>query len=110
MSFKLLKQLVTHLRQKTICPFCKIRFPEDSFFVLATSMDFLTGAGLFFIVCPKCFAQAFLFAEVTNVTAKLREENIRVQTKSAKGVTMDEILDMHNFLKTWQGDDVKELF
>lgn len=121
MPFKLLKQLISHLRRSSACPFCKTQFEEDAIFILATN-----GAepgdmcsGLFFVICPKCRAHALVMAEVTNITDRLKKQYIRIQTKAIpqsmqmqnknKGVSANEILDMHNFLKSWQGD-MKELF
>lgn len=110
MSFKLLKKIISHLRKKEVCPYCKNSFPEDLVFVLATAGDPISGTahGLFFIVCEPCHAAAFAYVEVSRVTA--RKESIRVQTKPASStISTDEILDMHNFLKDWKGD-VAELF
>lgn len=68
---------------------------------------------VFFVMCQKCHAHAFVFVEVTTLTQRLRKENVRIQTKAVPmgsgPIEMNEILDMHNFLKSWEGD-VKELF
>ncbi|MEK7524429.1 MAG: hypothetical protein AAB588_05375 [Patescibacteria group bacterium] len=112
MPFRLLKQVIGHLRRQSRCPICQSKFTEESIFVLATSMLAHNGTcnGLFFIVCPKCTSQAFVMAEVTAVMATLQEENVHFQTKPAnQKINMNEILDMHNFLKDWEGD-VTELF
>ncbi len=108
MSFKLLKFVVEHLRKTEKCPFCKSALSEDFIFVLATGMAFVDAAictnGIFYVVCEKCTAQAFVMAEVMSMT------DIRVHRKIAgQHISTNEILDMHNFLKHWQGD-VKELF
>lgn len=112
-SFKLLKKLIADLRKKERCPYCKSGFSEDFIYVLTTavSMDGAGCLGLFFVVCEKCHANAFMFVETKKLTTKWKKEFIRVQTKPAgRGISVNEVLDMHNFLKKWQGDDVRELF
>lgn len=113
MSFKMLRFIVGHLRKNNRCPFCSSQFIDESIFILATAFDGanLSCSALFFIICPKCFAQAFVMVEANNVSAdRLKKENIRVHTKpTTRSISSDEILDMHNFLKNWKGD-LKELF
>lgn len=113
MSYKLLKKIISHLRRTEKCPYCQTAFSEDYLFILTTAAS-LGGEGclgLFFVVCGKCHASAFVLVEAKSLTSKFRKEFIRVQTKSAgHGVSVNEVLDMHNFLKNWQGEDVKELF
>lgn len=67
------------------------------------------GNGLFFIICPHCFAQAFVMTEVSILNPVIKQNEIRIQTKAVPRISANEVLDMHNFLKTWQGD-VTELF
>ena len=102
MSFKLLKQAITDFRQKSRCPFCKSRFTEDSISVVASLPGRQVGEcqGLFFIICPKCSANAWLIIGVRSVTEQLR--------KTATVIGSKDITEMHNFLQTWQGD-LKEL-
>lgn len=112
MSFKLLKQVIAHLRQKSICPYCKSRFNDDSIFILATSTttDAAACNGIFFVVCPKCNASAFVAVEVSSITQKLKNQHIKMETTATPdGISTNEVLDMHNFLKSWEGD-VSELF
>lgn len=112
MPFKLLKQVTAHLLEKSLCPFCTTRFNEETIFVLASSFSAENGsfAGLFLLVCPKCHASAFSLAEASNITDKIKKEEIRISTKTTpKGISTNEILDMHNFLKNWQGN-MEELF
>ena len=111
MSFKLLKQVIAFIKKESKCPFCTGGFIDDAIFILGTSANAgpIMCSGLFFVICPKCFAQAFVMVEVTNITGELKKEFIHITTKSAQGISINEVLDMHNFLKSWEGD-VKELF
>jgi predicted nucleic-acid-binding Zn-ribbon protein len=115
MSFKLLKQVISHLKKTSKCPYCGSGFSEDFLYILATGVTQGPdgGHGLFFVMCPKCHAHAFVFVEVTMITARLKKEHIRIHTKPAPmpsgQIDVNEILDMHNFLKNWEGD-MKELF
>ncbi|MBI2453669.1 hypothetical protein HYV58_00650 [Candidatus Peregrinibacteria bacterium] len=104
MPFKILKKVVSHLRKTSRCPECGSGFPEDMIFVLATSTFMQSGScsGLFFLACPSCPAQSFVFMEMG--------DEIRIETKpTSRKITANEVLDMHNFLKEWEGD-VKDLF
>ena len=107
MSFKLLKNIINYLRRKSACPYCKTQLQEDTIFVIAAAVDPLNGKmnALFFVVCSnqECMAPALLFVEA------LRKDIRVTSTPMKKGVTINEILDMHNFLKDWKGD-IKELF
>lgn len=117
MSFQLLKKIINDLKKSEKCPFCTSGFDENLIFVLATSADPSTMSynGLLLIVCPQCNCQLFGLIEARNITANLRsnqlkKEFIKIQTKPVPhGINTNDILDMHNFLKTWKGD-VKELF
>lgn len=112
MPLKLIKQAIDYLKKKSRCRFCGSRFTENSFLLLASTIitPDADGAGLFYVICPKCFAQAFTMVETTSVLGKLQEELMRVQTKiTSQAITSNDILDMHNFLKNWNGD-VRELF
>lgn len=112
MPFKLLKQVVAHLLEKSKCPFCEIGFGEETIFSLASSFSAENGsfAGLFLLLCPKCHASAFSLVEATNVTDRIKKEEIRISTRTTPtGISVDEILDMHNFLKNWEGN-LEELF
>lgn len=105
MSFKLLKKIISHLRRTEICPFCSRHFSEDMIFVLATSTHPAGDGclGFFLIMCETCHASALVAVEVTKKLT--RKEFIRVMSKSAhKKISMDEVLDMHNFLKQYEGD------
>lgn len=116
MSFKLLKQVITHLKKTAKCPRCSSLFDDDSIFVLATSSTGTDSAcnSLLAVVCPNCTSQAFIMIEVTNITTRLKKDFIRIHTKTAPrgnggNISDDDILDMHNFLRSWQGD-LTELF
>lgn len=95
MSLKLLKRLLSQFRKKAHCPSCDGRFDEESMFVLATlaTPDGSSCNALVFIVCPECSATSF----ATIGMGEMR------QIETSK-VSINEVLDMHNFLKGWQGN------
>lgn len=115
MSFKLLKKIISDLKKREKCPYCQSGFNEDFIYVLTTAvcMEGDGSMGLFFVLCEKCHANAFVLIETKTLKNKTqwRKEFIRVPMKPAgRGISVNEVLDMHNFLKNWQGADVKELF
>lgn len=115
MSFKLLKQVISHIRKQLRCPKCKSGFDEDSIFVIASSppSDNGVSSGILLAVCPECTTESFVLMEVSSLTTQFQKQKLQIQTHMAgmtgKGkVSMNEVLDMHNFLKNWRGD-IKEL-
>jgi hypothetical protein len=110
MSFKLLKFVIDKLKRSQKCTNCAGDFDDDSIFVLTTTATPEISSAIFFTVCPKCASPAFVLSEVKPATSEFRQDYIRIITKQATGpVSVDDILDMHNFLKNYQGD-VQELF
>lgn len=108
MPFKLLKQVITHLRKNSDCLFCHAKFNEDLIFVLASSyqLEEDLGHAIFLVVCPSCHAEAFMMVEVG------KEIRVQATSPAASGtaISVNEVLDMHNLLKNWKGEDIHELF
>lgn len=114
MSFKLLKKVIAELRRKERCPNCAAVFSEDFVFVLATAFRVKQGASssdaLLVVICEQCLTSAFVAVEVKSLRHKIKHEFFRFDTKVGRdGVSADEILDMRNFLKSYQGE-LSELF
>ncbi|MBI5412734.1 hypothetical protein HZA42_00100 [Candidatus Peregrinibacteria bacterium] len=105
MPLKLIKQAIDYLRKKSKCQFCGSRFTENSFLLVASTVitPDADGAGLFLVICPNCFAQASMMVETASVLGKLQQKSMQ------QSITANDVLDMHNFLKSWNGD-VRELF
>jgi len=98
MPIKVLKQIVAQFKKSSECPYCKSRFKEDDVSVLAS-----TGhTCILFVCCTACNANAF-------VTVELFPDEIRMHIMPGEEISTNEILDMKNFLKSWQGD-LKDLF
>lgn len=109
MPYKLLKQIVSFLRKQVKCPNCKSGYDENGIFVIASSPPSgnKVSNGIFLVACPKCASQSFVLIEASQAHEK---DVINMQTaKISQRISVNEVLDMHNFLKDWSGD-LKELF
>lgn len=110
MPFKLLKQIVNNIKRTAKCASCGCKFPEENIVILGTNGG-MGGkyASLIALLCDHCMTTDI-------VTSELRDDmsNFKMgqpsQKRTGAGISTNEILDMHNFLKNWKGADIKELF
>lgn len=117
MPFDLLKFAIASLKKKLKCPSCKMPYGSDAFFVLATAaaMKDPIFFALLLIACQKCHAEVLHGVEVNEGKRKtsIHSEQISFDSipphfHNGGKISMNEVLDMHNFLKNWKGD-VKEV-
>jgi len=100
MEEKLIKRFMTSIK----CSVCRQRYEEDNVKVLGHQ------EGLWFlsVFCSACQTQCLVAAvikegKVPRVTTDLTEAELAKFKKMDK-LTADEILDMHSFLKSFDGD------
>jgi len=113
MPYKLLREVILHLKKKSLCPLCQARYDNEHIFVLGSNMNPETNAayGLFVAVCPRCDSESVMMVEAAASHHATDLDSLSIQSEHSAGpaVTVNEVLDMHNFLKSWKGD-VSELF
>ncbi|PIQ77701.1 hypothetical protein COV82_03140 [Candidatus Peregrinibacteria bacterium CG11_big_fil_rev_8_21_14_0_20_46_8] len=100
MPIKLLKQVISQFRKEHTCPFCKAKFKEQDIIVLMAN----GLSSLFFVVCGGCASQAFVSLELIPAQSPEDTFRLRMQMTSGDEISHNEILDMRNFLNSWQGD------
>jgi hypothetical protein len=95
-----IKQVMASLK----CGVCRQHYEPDNVTVLGHQED------LWFlkVFCPACRTQYLVAAvikegEAPEVITDLTEAELE-KFKNAVGLTADEVLDMHNFLKDFDGD------
>lgn len=111
MPFELLKEIIAHLKRTEPCPECGTRLTSETIHVLLTGMapNGKGCHGFFFVVCPACGDAAFVLVEM-NPRHAMNKEFFHLQKRPAgPHITLNEVLDIKNFLKNWKGD-VRELF
>lgn len=101
----LIKRLMTSIK----CSVCGQRYEVDNIDVLGHQEDlwFLS------VLCPACHARCLVAAviredKVPEVTTDLTQAELD-RFRNVGRVTTDDVLDMHNFLKDFDGD-LSQLF
>jgi len=96
--------LIKRLMAEIKCSVCGQRYELDNIDVLGHHEDlwFLS------VLCPACHAQCLVAAviregRVPEVTTDLTEAELD-RFRNVSRVTTDDVLDMHNFLKDFDGD------
>lgn len=97
MNYEDLKAILRHLKDMMKCTKCDTRFRDKNITILAT----IPAEGLFQLYCQKCN-----HSMLVNIAIPAEGEG---HTISKESITANEILDMRNFLKNFNGD-FKKLF
>lgn len=103
MNFAELKEIVRHLKKVVPCTTCQKKFLNEDMRVLFT----VGSDALFHLICHNCKNQLMVHITVTEQTAEKNQINIR--TKAASEISHNDFLDIHNFLRSFNGD-FEELF
>ncbi len=106
MPFDLLLDVIAYIKKTSKCPSCKAKYCNEDIFVLSTTACMETSIcfGVFAVVCGECHFEGALLVEANE--NRPYEAATSFETSA---ISVNEVLDMHNFLKRWKGD-VKELF
>ena len=96
--------LIKRLMASIKCGVCGQRYEIDNINVLGHQEDLWFLSAL----CPACHARCLVAAviregRVPEVTTDLTEAELD-RFRNMNGVTTNEVLDMHNFLKDFDGD------
>ena len=96
----LIRKLITTIK----CSFCGRRYDSSSIKVLGHKEDFL----FFGASCIACKTRSLVAVVVKNgkppeLITDLSEEELKA-FEDREDITVDEVLDMHNFLKDFSGD------
>lgn len=94
-----LRIVLRQLRHELKCPSCKALYSERKIEVVGTT----NSSGLFIANCKECSESI-----IVNVYIERKHRRIsahrRNYWKLGNSVSADEVLDMHNFLKQYNGD------
>lgn len=96
MDFIDLKAVIQHMQEDIKCQKCGGKFDERMVRLIAT----LDNEGLIATFCSKCKLYALINFGLTKVIRPIHGETTKI--------TLKEVIDIHNFLKDFQGD-LKEL-
>lgn len=106
MPYDLLQEVIAYIKKTSTCPNCKAHFHDEDIFVMSTTAapDTEVCYGIFVVVCGACQTEGCLLIEASD-----HEPHETLEGEHTTAITVNEVLDMHNFLKKWKGD-LKELF
>ncbi len=104
MNFRDLRIIVKQIRENVACPKCTAKYNEEDIEIIGNLGDEHT---FFYAMCGECDSES-----VINVSLHFDDEmpmsmpNLtRLGTAPRTGnISMNEVLDMHNFLKGFSGD------
>lgn len=103
MNFNELKEIIKHLKKVVPCSSCNKKFENDGIKVLST----YGAEGLFHFSCFTCLNQLIIHVSIVDQDDKVN--GLEIQASNAPEVDEDDVLDIHNFLSSFNGD-FKKLF
>lgn len=98
MNYADLQVVIKEVCGKTNCPGCKQSYDSEDIHIVGTTRN----EGIFMAKCTKCETNVVINVSVTRKS----ESNIKPHKRDWKPnlVSSDEVLDMHNFLDSYEGD------
>lgn len=98
MNFHELKHILARIQKKIPCRDCGTHFKDTHIRIIGTVLN----EGYFMAVCAEC-------KNKTLINVQMKKEGRKQQTLKAtethiEQVTADDVLDMRNFLKNFDGD------
>ena len=109
MNFTDLADIIAYIEVFVPCRGCKKKYTPNNIIVIASMpMECLLAAQ-----CPGCDVQALLNVIFTDESspdeAKGSRKSIDVRTKGSARISSNDVLDIKNFLKSFEGD-FREIF
>ena len=101
MNYRELHEIIRHLKKAIQCV-CKANFANEDMQVLSTCRD----EGWLCMSCHKCKNQILVHVAMHR---RRNKNDLDISIHSQSPITPDEVIDMHNFLKMFNGD-FKNLF
>lgn len=110
MNFQDLKIIVSQIKKKISCPKCKSKYSDQDIEIIGNLGD---EQSFFHAICPGCEMEAVVNVSIQfdDIESQLPEGANGVQNFKKLGsaprlgkVSMNEVLDIHNFLKDFNGD------
>ncbi len=97
------KQIMKHLKKNLPCSTCGKKFIDEGINLISS----LNNSLLFHFTCAECKNE--LVAEVSIVEQTQTVNRLNINTKKGGMVNPNDVLDIHNFLDSFDGD-FKTLF
>lgn len=95
------KQIMRHLKKNLPCSTCGKKFPDEGINLISS----LNNSLLFHFTCPQCKNE--LVAEVSIIEQTQAVNRLNINTKPAESIKPNDVLDIHDFLNSFDGDFIK---
>lgn len=105
MNYQNLKAIMAHVLAKVTCPHCKTIYKDSGLNIAETTQNVCVLVG----ICPECKNPSLIEVTILPESKPIKNTQISVKTHKQRNISENEILDMHNFLKSFNGD-FKKLF
>jgi len=107
MKFSHFQQIIDRIRTDVPCPECGAFFDEAEINIESVSSKNIE----FFIPCPYCFAEVIVLAQIEIIQRVHHSINKPAPLQQgAKNISPETVKNLSQFLKNFQGRDVRELF
>lgn len=101
MNIKLLKEVIRHLKRHVHCPTCQQEYGNANINIIGALPD----QAVFHLQCRRCQGNIFLSTVVQNNRKQRKiEHHPHEESSENSKISKDEVLDMHNFLKKFDGN------
>lgn len=113
MNFQDLKIIVSQIKKKISCPKCKSKYGDQDIEIIGNLGD---EQSFFHAICPSCEMEAIVNVSIQfdDIESPIPGNFQGVQNVKKLGsaprlgkIDMNEVLDIHNFLKDFNGDFTK---
>ena len=98
MHYNELKEVIKHIIKTVPCTQCSRRFNNEGFKVISLMNNDI----LFHINCGHCKNELLIHVTLTDLDQ--RHHGLKINTHSAKTISHNDVLDIHNFLNQFKGD------
>jgi len=112
MNFSELSALVKQIKKRIPCPSCKENYTNEGIRVIGT----MSNEGFFHATCSSCEIEVVIDITLNGKKRKHRSikgskqisdiisEDVVINEREQRNVTTDDVIEMHNFLKGFDGD------
>lgn len=101
MNLKLLKEVIKHLKKHVYCPGCNEEYRNGNINIVGAAPD----QAVFHLRCGNCKGNILMSTIVQkNRRQRKIEHHAHERADFNVAVSKDEVLDMHNFLKQFDGN------
>ncbi|EKD64100.1 MAG: hypothetical protein ACD_51C00072G0014 [uncultured bacterium] len=107
MLFHELKSLFAQIKRDIRCPKCKCGYADNGIKLLIAFNDECYMQ----MTCASCNTQAYVSAIINRYKEQRSHQDLKIRNMGAKigPITVNEVIDVHNFLQTFDGN-FKSLF